>query len=39
MIIKAATTEQGAQALKDGTFIDAVVVAAAHHTLALARRR
>ncbi|MDC0770061.1 HpcH/HpaI aldolase/citrate lyase family protein [Streptomyces sp. HD] len=38
-IIKAATTEQGAQALQDGTFIDAAVVAAAHRTLSLARRR
>ncbi|WP_432195155.1 HpcH/HpaI aldolase/citrate lyase family protein [Streptomyces sp. bgisy027] len=38
-IVKAATTEQGAQALKDGTFIDAAVVSAAQRTLALARRR
>ncbi|MFI6929048.1 HpcH/HpaI aldolase/citrate lyase family protein [Streptomyces sp. NPDC050287] len=37
-IIKAATTERGAQALPDGTFIDAAVVATAHRTLALARR-
>jgi citrate lyase subunit beta/citryl-CoA lyase len=37
-IIKAATTERGAQALRDGTFIDAAVVAAAHRTLALAHR-
>ncbi|MDH6627026.1 citrate lyase subunit beta/citryl-CoA lyase [Streptomyces sp. LBL] len=38
-IIKAATTEKGAQALPDGTFIDAAVVATAHLTLALARRK
>ncbi|GHH02480.1 HpcH/HpaI aldolase/citrate lyase family protein [Streptomyces lanatus] len=38
-VIKAATTDQGAQALQDGTFIDAAVVTAAHRTLALARRR
>lgn len=38
-IIKAATTEQGAQALQDGTFIDAAAVSAAHRTLSLARRR
>jgi citrate lyase subunit beta/citryl-CoA lyase len=38
-IVKAATREQGAQALPDGRFIDAAVVAAAHRTLALARRR
>ncbi|MFF0158412.1 HpcH/HpaI aldolase/citrate lyase family protein [Streptomyces sp. NPDC005263] len=37
-IIKAATTEQGAQALPDGRFIDAAVVSAAHRTLSLARR-
>jgi len=37
-IIKAATTNQGAQALPDGTFIDAAVVATAHRTLSLARR-
>ncbi|MER5939742.1 CoA ester lyase [Streptomyces sp. NPDC001928] len=37
-IIKAATTDQGAQALQDGTFIDAAVVAAAQRTLSLARR-
>ncbi|WP_405580995.1 HpcH/HpaI aldolase/citrate lyase family protein [Streptomyces sp. NBC_01092] len=37
-IIKAATTDQGAQALQDGTFIDAAVVAAARRTLSLARR-
>ncbi|KUL25247.1 HpcH/HpaI aldolase/citrate lyase family protein [Streptomyces regalis] len=38
-IIKAAATEHGAQALQDGTFIDAAVVTAAHRTLSLARRR
>jgi citrate lyase subunit beta/citryl-CoA lyase len=38
-IVKAATTEQGAQALPDGRFIDAAVVAAAQRTLSLARRR
>ncbi|MDQ0990323.1 CoA ester lyase [Streptomyces sp. V3I7] len=37
-IVKAATTEQGAQALPDGRFIDAAVVAAAQRTLALGRR-
>ncbi|MFH0520132.1 HpcH/HpaI aldolase/citrate lyase family protein [Streptomyces sp. M41] len=37
-IVKAATAEQGAQALRDGTFIDAAVVAAARRTLALAHR-
>ncbi|WP_405873776.1 MULTISPECIES: HpcH/HpaI aldolase/citrate lyase family protein [unclassified Streptomyces] len=37
-IIKAATTQQGAQALPDGRFIDAAVVAAAQRTLSLARR-
>lgn len=37
-IIKAATTDRGAQALSDGRFIDAAVVAAARRTLALARR-
>ncbi|GAA5065738.1 HpcH/HpaI aldolase/citrate lyase family protein [Streptomyces similanensis] len=37
-IIKAATTDRGAQALSDGRFIDAAVVAAAQRTLALARR-
>ncbi|MGW2724592.1 HpcH/HpaI aldolase/citrate lyase family protein [Streptomyces sp. NPDC001492] len=37
-IVKAAMTEQGAQALPDGRFIDAAVVAAAHRTLSLARR-
>ncbi|CCK30789.1 citrate (Pro-3S)-lyase, beta subunit [Streptomyces davaonensis JCM 4913] len=38
-IIKAATAHGGAQALRDGTFIDAAVVAAAHRTLSLAARR
>ncbi|MFF8944990.1 HpcH/HpaI aldolase/citrate lyase family protein [Streptomyces sp. NPDC014864] len=38
-IVKAATTQQGAQALPDGRFIDAAVVAAAQRTLSLARRR
>ncbi|MEV2214375.1 CoA ester lyase [Streptomyces sp. NPDC050997] len=37
-IIKAATTEQGAQALPDGAFIDAAMVSAAHRTLSLAHR-
>ncbi|MEU7055683.1 CoA ester lyase [Streptomyces sp. NPDC046197] len=37
-IVKAATTEPGAQALPDGRFIDAAVVAAAQRTLSLARR-
>ncbi|MER5373513.1 CoA ester lyase [Streptomyces sp. NPDC002132] len=36
-IVKAAATEQGAQALPDGRFIDAAVVAAAQRTLSLAR--
>jgi citrate lyase subunit beta/citryl-CoA lyase len=38
-VVKAATREQGAQALPDGRFIDAAVVTAAHRTLSLARRR
>jgi citrate lyase subunit beta / citryl-CoA lyase len=38
-IVKAASTEQGAQALPDGRFIDTAVVATAHRTLSLARRR
>ncbi|MDQ0953194.1 citrate lyase subunit beta/citryl-CoA lyase [Streptomyces phaeochromogenes] len=38
-VLKAAATHPGAQALPDGRFIDAAVVAAAHRTLALARRR
>ncbi|MGV9343793.1 HpcH/HpaI aldolase/citrate lyase family protein [Streptomyces spiralis] len=37
-IVKAATVDQGAQALADGRFVDAAVVAAARRTLALARR-
>ncbi|GAA3791036.1 CoA ester lyase [Streptomyces coacervatus] len=37
-VVKAATTQQGAQALPDGRFIDAAVVAAAQRTLSLARR-
>ncbi|GAB2739627.1 HpcH/HpaI aldolase/citrate lyase family protein [Streptomyces bullii] len=37
-IIKAATAQQGAQALPDGRFVDAAVVAEARRTLALARR-
>ncbi|MBD0842633.1 HpcH/HpaI aldolase/citrate lyase family protein [Streptomyces sp. TRM68416] len=37
-IVKAASTDESAQALPDGTFIDAAVVAAAHRTLSLARR-
>ncbi|GAA3493110.1 CoA ester lyase [Streptomyces prasinosporus] len=37
-IVKAAAAEQGAQALPDGRFIDAAVVAAARRTLSLARR-
>ncbi|MHB9862527.1 HpcH/HpaI aldolase/citrate lyase family protein [Streptomyces sp. YIM S03343] len=37
-IVKAAATERGAQALPDGRFIDAAVVAMARRTLALARR-
>ncbi|WP_371672140.1 CoA ester lyase [Streptomyces sp. NBC_00289] len=38
-IVKAATREQGAQALPDGRFVDAAVVAAAQRTLSLAQRR
>ncbi|MGW0863825.1 aldolase/citrate lyase family protein [Streptomyces koelreuteriae] len=38
-ILKAATTQQGAQALPDGCFVDAAVVTAAQRTLSLARRR
>jgi citrate lyase subunit beta/citryl-CoA lyase len=38
-VLKAAATEQGAQALPDGRFIDAAVVTAAQRTLSLARRR
>ncbi|PZH00637.1 CoA ester lyase [Streptomyces sp. NTH33] len=37
-IVKAAATDRGAQALPDGRFVDAAVVAAAQRTLALARR-
>ncbi|WP_405858429.1 CoA ester lyase [Streptomyces sp. NBC_01515] len=37
-IVKAAMREEGAQALPDGRFIDAAVVAAAQRTLTLARR-
>ncbi|MEU6142321.1 CoA ester lyase [Streptomyces sp. NPDC047081] len=37
-IVKAATTEHGAQALPNGTFIDAAVVTAAQRTLSLANR-
>ncbi|MER6205117.1 CoA ester lyase [Streptomyces sp. NPDC001642] len=37
-IVKAAMAEEGAQALADGRFIDAAVVAAAQRTLSLARR-
>ncbi|MDF3297043.1 HpcH/HpaI aldolase/citrate lyase family protein [Streptomyces tropicalis] len=37
-VVKAATMEQGAQALPDGRFVDAAVVAAARRTLSLARR-
>ncbi|GGR71901.1 CoA ester lyase [Streptomyces humidus] len=37
-IVKAAATEEGAQALPDGRFIDAAVVAAARRTLSLAAR-
>ncbi|MET9380657.1 CoA ester lyase [Streptomyces sp. NPDC002928] len=38
-VVKAAATEQGAQALPDGTFIDTAVVAAAQRTLSLAHGR
>lgn len=37
-IVKAAMADQGAQALPDGRFVDAAVVAAAQRTLALADR-
>jgi citrate lyase subunit beta / citryl-CoA lyase len=37
-ILRAATTEPGAQALSNGCFIDAAVVTAAHRTLSLAHR-
>jgi citrate lyase subunit beta/citryl-CoA lyase len=38
-VLKAAEAQQGAQALPDGTFIDAAVVAQAHRTLSLTHRR
>ncbi|OIK25662.1 HpcH/HpaI aldolase/citrate lyase family protein [Streptomyces malaysiense] len=38
-VLKAATTEPGAQALPDGRFVDAAVVAMARRTLSLTRRR
>ncbi|MGC5035663.1 HpcH/HpaI aldolase/citrate lyase family protein [Streptomyces sp. DT190] len=38
-VLKAAATQQGAQALPDGRFVDAAVVTAARRTLSLARRR
>ncbi|MFF4752872.1 HpcH/HpaI aldolase/citrate lyase family protein [Streptomyces sp. NPDC002514] len=38
-IVKAATAERGAQALPDGRFIDAAVVAAARRTLSLVTRK
>ncbi|MCD7437676.1 CoA ester lyase [Streptomyces lincolnensis] len=38
-IVKAASADQGAQALPDGRFVDAAVVATAQRTLSLARRR
>ena len=38
-IAKAASADQGAQALPDGRFVDAAVVATAQRTLSLARRR
>ncbi len=38
-IVKAATVQPGAQALPDGRFVDAAVVALAQRTLALAGRR
>lgn len=38
-IVKAATAERGAQALPDGRFIDAAVVAAARRTLSLVARK
>ncbi|MFE6283994.1 HpcH/HpaI aldolase/citrate lyase family protein [Streptomyces sp. NPDC057877] len=38
-IVKAAAAERGAQALADGTFVDAAVVTAARRTLSLAARR
>ncbi|QIJ62131.1 CoA ester lyase [Streptomyces sp. JB150] len=38
-VVKAAAREAGAQALEDGTFVDAAVVAAAQRILALGNRR
>ena len=38
-VVKAAARQAGAQALPDGRFVDAAVVAAAERTLSLARRR
>ncbi|MEQ8144384.1 CoA ester lyase [Streptomyces sp. OP7] len=38
-VLKAAAATRGAQALPDGTFVDAAVVAAAHRTLSLAHKR
>jgi citrate lyase subunit beta/citryl-CoA lyase len=38
-VLKAAEADQGAQALPNGTFIDAAVVAQAHRTLSLLHRR
>ncbi|MEU3156682.1 CoA ester lyase [Streptomyces griseoincarnatus] len=38
-VLKAAAATQGAQALPDGSFVDAAVVTAAHRTLALAHKR
>jgi citrate lyase subunit beta / citryl-CoA lyase len=38
-VLKAAEAQQGAQALPDGTFIDAAVVTQARRTLSLAHRR
>ncbi|MHA5048604.1 HpcH/HpaI aldolase/citrate lyase family protein [Streptomyces sp. SD15] len=37
-VVNAATAEPGAQALPDGRFVDAAIVAGAHRTLTLARR-
>ncbi|KOV71160.1 citrate lyase subunit beta [Streptomyces sp. MMG1121] len=37
-VLKAATTQEGAQALPDGRFVDAAVVATARRTLSLAHR-
>ncbi|MFD5626359.1 HpcH/HpaI aldolase/citrate lyase family protein [Streptomyces sp. NPDC127072] len=38
-VLKAAAAYPGAQALPDGSFVDAAVVAGAHRTMALARHR